>query len=67
MDAFTLAIKGLEAAAAAAAAYASARAIAVDLKTAAQQSKELTPEQSAELDAKAEAIFASPEAQPSGR
>lgn len=37
------------------------------LKEAALQNKELTPEQAAQLDARAEAIFASAASQPSGR
>jgi len=62
-----MALKALELAAAAADAAAKAKEVANILKKHAQQSQELTPEQSAELDAKAEAIFASDASQPSGR
>ena len=64
---FDLVIKALQAAAAAASAAAQAREIALALKNALQQSAELTPEQSAQLDQEAAAIFNAPESQPSGR
>jgi len=62
-----MALKALELAAAAADAAAKSKEIANVLKAAAQQSNELTEEQSAQLDAKAEEVFASPASQPSGR
>lgn len=48
-------------------AAAKARAVYNALRESAQQSEELTPEQTADLDARAEAIFASDASQPSGR
>ncbi len=48
-------------------AAAKARAVYDSLRESAQQSQELTPEESAALDARAEEIFASPASQPSGR
>lgn len=53
--------------AASASAVAGAKAVYEQLKAAALQSEGLTPEQGAELDAKAEAIFNSPASKPSGR
>lgn len=44
-----------------------ARAIYADAKEQALRTGELTPDQSAELDAKAEAIFSSPAQEESGR
>lgn len=67
MDYFALAMQALNYAAATADAAAQARLLAGKLKEAAAQSGELTDEQSAELDAKAEAIFSSPASKPSGR
>jgi hypothetical protein len=64
---FTTVIKIIQLAAAAADAARQAREIAVALQKALQQSGELTPEQSAQLDAEAAAIFAGPTSQPSGR
>lgn len=43
------------------------RQISRDIINALKQSKVFTPEENAQLDAEAEAIFAAPESQPSGR
>lgn len=43
------------------------RAISRDIINALKQSKVFTPEENAQLDAEAEAIFNAPESQPSGR
>lgn len=64
---FALLLKILEAAAAAADALTRIRRLYLEFKAEAQRANELTPEQSAELDAKAEVIFASEASQPSGR
>lgn len=64
---FATAIKILQLAAAAASAAAQARQIATIVQTSLKQSAQLTPEQSAELDALAQRIFEAPESQPSGR
>lgn len=64
---FATVIKALQLAAAAAQAAAAAREIALALRASLQQSTPLTPEQNAELDTLASAIFAAPESQPSGR
>jgi hypothetical protein len=66
MDYATL-VKVLELTAAATSAAAQAREVYNALRESAQQAEQLTPEQAAELDAKAEAVFSSPASQPSGR
>ena len=67
MDTFAILLKVLQLSAAAAEAAKGARAIYEALREAAQQSRQLTPEQSAQLDQEAKAVFAAPESQPSGR
>lgn len=64
---FKLLIDALEIAAASADAAARARVIYNTLMASAQQSKELTPEQSAQLNTRAHDIFASEASKPSGR
>lgn len=64
---FALIIKAIQLAAAAADAAVQAREIALALKNALQQSRELTPEESAQLDEEARGLFQSPPSQPSGR
>jgi hypothetical protein len=64
---FALLLEVLGIAAAAADAAAKSKAVYQKLREAAQQSHELTDTESAELDAKAEAIFSGPASQPSGR
>lgn len=59
--------EALNTAAAAMELAARARLLYETLRQSAQQSTELTADESAALDARAEAIFAGPESQPSGR
>lgn len=67
MSNFALLLETLNLAAAAASAAAGARKVYEALRESAQQAEQLTTEQSAQLDAKAAEIFASPASQPSGR
>lgn len=62
-----LIIEILEIAATTAAAAARARAAYESVRQAMKQTHELTPEQEADLDARAEAIFSSEASKPSGR
>lgn len=64
---YALALELLNILAATADAAAKSKAAYLKVREALKQTHELTDEQSAELDARAEAIFASPESQPSGR
>lgn len=67
MNTFAVLLEALNLAAAATSAAAGARKVYEALRESAQQSEQLTVEQSAQLDAKAAEIFASPASQPSGR
>jgi len=64
---FELALQILAAAAAATDAAAKSKQAYEKVRLSLQQTHELTDAQSAELDRRAEAIFASPASQPSGR
>ena len=67
MNGFALALQALELTAAAMSAAAAARRVYEGVRAQAERTNEFTPEQVAELDAKAEAIFASAAQQESGR
>lgn len=64
---FALILELLEIVAMTLSAAAKARAAYQSVRDAMQQTHELTPEQEAQLDARAEAIFASEASKPSGR